>query len=151
MASAGVAALGRLGFAGAIPTLLYLLDEPGLGETAASAIVRIAGGDLPRGAVPEPPHGTSDDDLDVWEPIAPVDAPRAREWWAARAPGFDPKKRYQAGMCVSDDPLGPLFDRLPPGARNDVYLRQRALVSDTPDWELETWTWQQRQPRAKSR
>ena len=139
MANAGVVALGRLGFVGAMPTLLYLLEEPELGETAASAIARIVGDDVPRGAPPAPPPGMSDDDLDEFEPVAPIDAPRARDWWAARAVGFDRKKRYQAGMCVSDDPLGPVFDQLPPAVRNDLYLRQRALVPETPDWELETW------------
>src|SRR5262249_31258064 len=133
----------RLGFVGTMSTLLYLLEEPELGETAASAIARIVGEDLPRGIPPEPPPDMSDDDLDEWEPVAPVDAPRAREWWVARAPQFDPKKRYQAGLCVSDDPLGLVFDQLPLAVRRDIYLRQRALVPDTPDWELETWAWQQ--------
>jgi hypothetical protein len=140
MANAGVVALGRLGLVRAIPTLLYLLEEPELGETAASAIERIVGESVPRGAPPAPPPGMSDDDLDEWEPVAPVDAPRAREWWAERAPRFDSRRRYQAGMCVSDDPLGPLVDQLPPAVRNDVYLRQRALVADTPDWELWCFT-----------
>src|SRR5262249_46663787 len=126
MANAGVVALGRLGFVGAIPTLLYLLDESDLSEAAASAIARIVGEDVPRGVLPAPPPGMSDDDLDAWEPVAPIDTPRAREWWAAHAPRFDPKKRYQSGLCVSDDPLGPVFDQLPPAVRNDLYLRQRA-------------------------
>jgi hypothetical protein len=136
MANAGVVAMGRLGFVRALPTLLYLLEEPELAETAASAIERIVGEDVPRGTPSAPPSDMSDDDLDEWEPVAPLDAPRAREWWAERAPRFDSRRRYQAGLCVSDDPLGPLFDQLPPAIRNDVYLRQRALVADTPDWEL---------------
>jgi len=140
-ARSGVIALGRLGLVGAMPTLLYLLDEGDLVEAAAAAITRITGDELPRGAVPQPPPGMTEDELDLWEPVAPVDAPHAREWWATRAPHFDSRKRYQLGVCVSDDPLGPTFDQLPSGIRCDVYLRQRALVAGTPDRELETWPW----------
>ena len=124
-ARSGVIALGRLGLVAAMPTLLYLLDEPELVECAASAITRITGEELPRGAVAQAPSGMSEDELDLWEPIAPVDATRAREWWATLAPRFDPEKRYQAGVCVSDDPLGPAFDQLPLAIRRDLYLRQR--------------------------
>ena len=42
--------------------------------------------------------------------------------------------------------LGPVFDQLPLAIRYDVYLRERALTPGTPDWELETWTWQQKNP-----
>jgi hypothetical protein len=150
-AKSGVIALGRLGLVGAMPTLLYLLDEPELVEIAASAITRITGEDLPRGTAPPPPSGLSEDDLDLWEPVAPVDATRAREWWATRAPHVDPAKRYQSGVCVSDDPVGPAFDRMSLAIHRDLYLRQRALLAGTPDWELETWPWRHKSPHELSR
>lgn len=86
------------------------------------------------------------DHLDVWDPVAPPDVSAARAWRAAVGAHFDPGKRWQAGVCVSDDPLGAASDRLPSAIRYDVYLylRERALVRGTPDWELETWTWRQR-------
>ena len=70
----------------------------------------------------------------------------ARDGWKANAARFAPAQRYPAGLNVSDDPLGPVFDPLPLAIRYDVYLRERALTSGTPDWELETWTWKQKQP-----
>ena len=74
---------------------------------------------------------------------------RVRDWWKANAARFDPAKRYQTGLNVSDDPLGPVFDQLPLGSRYDVFLRERALTPGTPDWELEMrWTWKQRNPAA---
>jgi hypothetical protein len=75
-----------------------------------------------------------------------VDVRGARAWWDANAPRFESTGRYQAGLRVSDEPLGPVFDQLPATVRYDVYLRERALVPGTPDWELETWTWRQRCP-----
>jgi hypothetical protein len=145
-AIAAVGGLGRLGLAASVPSLLDFLEIPELTEYAAAAMKRITGQTLPRGAPPKPPANLSEEELDLWEPTPPVDMPRARDWWKANASQFDANKRWQAGLCVSDDPLGPVFDQLPLGIRYDVYLRQRALVPDAPDWELETWTWKQRQP-----
>jgi len=138
--------LGRLGLPAAVPFLLEFLSHPELADCAAAAIERITGQEVPRGAPPEPPPGLTEDELDLWEPKPPVDAPRARDWWTASAARFDPSKRYQAGLNVSDTPLGPVFDQLPLAIRYDVYLRERALTPGTPDWELETWTWKQRNP-----
>lgn len=45
------------------------------------------------------------------------------------------QRSRQADLSVSDDPLGPVFDQLPLNIRYDVYLRQRAVVPGTPDWE----------------
>ncbi len=140
--------LGRLGLPAAVPFLLEFLSHPELADSAAAAIERITGQEVPRGAPPEPPPGLTEDELDLWEPKPPVDAPRARDWWRASAAHFDPAKRYQTGLCVSDTPLGPVFDQLPLAIRYDVYLRERALTPGTPDWELETWTWRQRNPTA---
>lgn len=83
---------------------------------------------------------------DPFGPKPLVDVPRARDWWKANATRFDPAKRYQAGLCVSDAPLGPVFDQLPLTIRYDVYLCERALTPGTPDWELETWMWKQKNP-----
>jgi hypothetical protein len=145
VATAAVEALGRLGIAAALPSLLYFLDVPALAESAVGAIARITGQEVPRDEAPPPP-GLTDDELDLWESDPPVDVAGERRWWQAHARHFDPARRYQYGLCVSDDPLGAVFDQLPMNARCDVYLRHRALVLGTPDWELETWPWRQRNP-----
>jgi hypothetical protein len=140
IANASVRALGRLALPGAVPLLLDILDRPELADAAANALARIAGEELLRDDAPPSP---SEDDV---EPAAPMNAARARAWWAANASRFESRKRYQAGRCVSDDPLGLVFQELSPAIRDDVYLRQRALVPRTPDWELETWPWKVRNP-----
>jgi len=38
------------------------------------------------------------------------------------------RPRYQAGLCISDDPLGLVFGQLPLAIGYDVYLRERALT-----------------------
>jgi uncharacterized protein (TIGR02270 family) len=143
-ATAGLAAIGRLGLPAGVPMLLEFLTTPETADCAAAAIERITGQQVPRGDPLNPPSDLTEDELDLWEPTAPVDVPRTNDWWKSNAARFDPNKRWQAGLCVSDDPLGSVFDQLPLGIRYDVYLRQRALVPGTPDWELETWTWNQR-------
>jgi hypothetical protein len=145
-AMAALAALGRLGLPASVPMLLEFLSAPETADCAAAAIERIAGQQVPRGARPDPLAGLTEDELDLWEPKPPVDVARANDWWKSNAARFDPNKRWQAGLCVSDDPLGVVFDQLPLGIRYDVYLRQRVLVPGTPDWELETWSWKQKNP-----
>ncbi len=147
VAKAALNGLGRLALPAAVPFLLEFLDHAELAECAVAAIERITGEQVPRGKPPaEPPPNLTEDELDFWEPIAPIDVPRARDWWKANAARFNPAKRYQAGLIVSDDPLGPVFDQLPLAVRYDVYLRERALTPGTPDWELETWPKYQRNP-----
>ena len=148
LAKAVVGGLGRLGLPAGVPVLLDCLNSPDLVEPAAAAIQRITGLEVPRGALPEPPPELTEDELDFWEPVAPVDVSATREWWQANASRFDPEKRWQFGLCVSDDPLGAVFDQLPLCVRYDVYLRERALTPGTPDWELETWSWKQKNPSA---
>jgi hypothetical protein len=87
-----------------------------------------------------------EEEPDVWEPEPPLDAPRARDWWRANAARLDPAKRYEADLTVTDAPLGPVFDPLLLAIRCDVYRGERALNPGTPDWELETWTWKQKNP-----
>jgi HEAT repeat protein len=135
VAKAALNGLGRLGLPSAVPFLLDLMESPELAEPAAAAIWRITGQEVPRGPAPEPPPGLTEDELDLWEPQPPVDAPRARDWWKANAARFDPAKRYQTGLNVTDAPLGPVFDQLPLAIRYDIYLRERALTPGTPDWE----------------
>ena len=101
---------------------------------------------MPRGAPPPPPDDLSEEERDLWEPEAPIDVGAAREWWSSRAPHFDPKKRYQAGVNVADGALGSALDQLPQRLRRDVYLRERALAKNAPDWELDTWPRRQRNP-----
>jgi hypothetical protein len=148
LAQSAIAALGTLGLVAALPTLLYLLDEPQRAESAASAIERISGEQVPRGAAPAPPENLSEEELDLWEAEAPIDVGATREWWSSRAPRFDPRKRYQVGVNVTDNALGPAFDQLPQRLRRAVYLRERAFTKDAPDWELDTWPRRQRNPSA---
>jgi hypothetical protein len=128
LARAAIAGLGKLGLIAAMRTLLDLLDDAELAKPAASAIARITGERVQRDA------------SDV------IDAAATRAWWSSYAPNFDASRRHQAGLDVSDDPLGAVFDRLPHRLRRDVYLRERALSPNAPDWELETWPWRQRTP-----
>jgi len=146
VAKSAVEALGRLGLVAGVPTLLDLLANEELGEPAAFAFWRITGEKPPRGPAAAPPPGLSENELDLWEPKAPVDVSAARAWWRTNSRRFDPQKTWQVGLCVSDDPLGAVFDQLPLAVRYDVYLRQRALKPNVPDWELETWGWKQKNP-----
>lgn len=145
-ANAAVSALGRLGLPDSVPALLDLLEVPTSAEAAAAAVQRITSLAVPRCAPPQPPAELSEEERDLWEPTLPVDVPLTRDWWKSNQGRFNREKRWQFGLSVSDDPLGPVFDQLPLAVRYDVYLRQRALVPGTPDWELETWTWKQKRP-----
>lgn len=147
-ATAALRALGRLGVPAAMPALLYFLDVSAVAEDAAAAITRLTGLVVPRGAPAPPPADMREDDRDLWDPVAPVEVAGARAWWAQIAGRFDPARRWQAGVCVSDDPLGVAFDQIPLAARHDVYLRERARDRRVPDWELDTWPWRQRDPGA---
>lgn len=146
-ASAAVEAMGILGAAELIPDIVAAVSHPLTSHTAAAAIERISGRSLPRSAPPEPPAHLTEEELDFWfHPGEPV-AEAAEEWWQQSATDFQSGKCYQAGRCVSDDPLGPGFNDLPDEVRRDLYLRQRARdYQNTPDWELETWPRHQRIP-----
>ena len=146
VSGAGIAGLGRLGLPSVVPILLGELESEVHAEQAAEAYWRITGQEVPKGEAPGPPEGLSEDELDFWEPTPPILAEQAKAQWQSSSVRFDPAKRYQVGLCVSDDPLGEVFDQLPLGIRYDVYLRERALTPGTPDWELETWTWRQKSP-----
>ena len=142
-----IQAIGALGLPSSIPQLLQLLGEPTLNDAAALAIERITGFSVPRGDVPEPPPDATEDELDFWAPPAVAISKPACEWWQENSSSFTDGKRYQAGICVSDDPLGIHFNDLPYEVRCDVYLRERATQGNRiPDWELETWPWHQRNP-----
>ena len=117
-----------------------------LADCAFAASERITDQEVPRGSASESPPGLTKDELDLWEPQPSVDLPRARDWWKSNAVRFDPAKRYQTGLNVSDAPLGPVFDQFSLAIRYDIYLHERALTPGTPDWELETWTWKQKNP-----
>lgn len=147
-AKASVNALGRLGLPSAGPCLLKCLSRPDLADYVATAFERITGIPAPRGPALPPPSHMTEDELDFWTPPQPVDVDALRTIWHPALSRLDPSKRWQMGLNVSDDPLGPVFDQLPPAVRYDVYLRERALRHDaTPDWELETWWQHQRNPR----
>jgi hypothetical protein len=150
-AKAALRGLGRLGLRRGVRYLMEFLSDPELAQCAATAIKRITGQDVPRGPMPEPPPELTEDELDLWEPEAPPDVDAMYGWWQVNAERFDRNKRWQWGLCVSDDPLGEVFDQLPLAIRYDVYLRERALTPGTPDWELETWTWRQKNPGGNDR
>ena len=146
LAQPSIVGLGRLGNPVSVPFLLGTLDRPELAEAAAVSIRYITGIDLPRILSIETLHCLSDDELERCEASAPLDISRAHDLWKANSSRFDRSKRWQWGQCVSEDPLGPVFEQLPLAIRYEVYLRQRALVPGTPDWELETWPWKEKHP-----
>ncbi len=146
-AQPAVQALGILGASEAIPELIRMLSDPRTAHVAADALERITGRGVARSDPPPPPDHLTEDELDFWfhpgDPIPEV----AHEWWRQNHYYFERNKRYQAGRCVSDDPLGSGFDELPDTIRRDVYLRERALhPQTTPDWELDTWPCHHRNP-----
>jgi uncharacterized protein (TIGR02270 family) len=145
-------AMGILGATDLIPTIIKALGNPVTSQAAAVALERISGRGVPRNDPPPPPDHLTEDELDFWfHPGDPI--PEAAEtWWKQNHYYFETGKRYQAGRCVSDDPLGTVFDELPDEIRMDIYLRQRALDSaNTPDWELETWPKYHKNPAWASR
>jgi hypothetical protein len=147
-AKAALLGIGKLGHLEAIPFLLETLAQSDLSEWAAGSIERIVGGKVPRGLPPPMPPHLTEDEMDVWEAVAPVDPEAAAHWWRSRKHLFVPGGRWQCGVCVSDQPLREVvFDNLPLTVRYDVYLRERALVAGTPDWEMETWVWDQKNVR----
>jgi len=139
-ATAAIEAMGILGATELIPDIVTAIDNPLTSQAAAVAIERISGRMVPRSDPPPPPDHLTEEELDFWfHPGDPVPG-AAHQWWKQSRYDFDAGKRYQAGRCVSDDPLGAIFDELPDELRRDVYLRERALnFKQTPDWELETW------------
>lgn len=54
--------------------------------------------------------------------------------------------KLESIAAITDDSLGAAFEPLPHRLRRAVYLRRRALVPGTPDWELDTWPSRQRDP-----
>ncbi len=146
-APAAIEAMGACGASELIPDILNALNSPRTADAAANALERISGRSVPRSDPPPPPEHLTEDELDFWfHPGAPVPEV-AHEWWKLNRYYFEGGKRYQAGRCVSDSPLGEGFDDLPDPIRRDIYLRERALnFANTPDWELETWPKYQRNP-----
>lgn len=142
-ATAAIRGLGRLGHVTDVPFLLDLLTEVDTARSAAAAIERITGGTLPRST----PARTIQADLDFDDVDAPIEINSARDWWSANKELFDHRKHWQSGYCISDAPLGDVFELLPTGIRYDVYLRQRVYDPSTPDWEIETWPWKIKNPR----
>lgn len=116
LAASGIAALGRLGRVGAIPTLLERIEDSDLALPASRAFTRITG------------HGTA----------GAIGSLAARDWWEEAKSRFSADGRWQAGRHVSKAPLGEGFDDLPLAVRIDLLLGARAAdPSRTPDWELE--------------
>lgn len=146
-ATAAVEAMGILGATELIPDIIAALANPVTWQAAAGVLERISGRGVPRNDPPPPPEQLTEDELDFWfHPGDPIPE-AAEQWWKQNHYYFEPGKRYQAGRCVSDNPLGPVFEDLPDDVRIEVYLRQCALdFPNTPDWELETWPQYHRNP-----
>ena len=144
-AVAALEAMGNCGATELIPNILAALNIPLTADAAARSLERISGRMVPRSDPPPPPDHLTEDELDFWSHPGDPIPEAAHQWWKQNHYYFEAGKRYQAGRCVSDEPLGPVFDELPDEIRYDVYLRERALrFNQTPDWELETWPRHQR-------
>jgi len=140
-------AIGRLGFVDSIPILIEALSDPALIEPAAAAFQRITGEPVRRGDPLPPPADATEEQLDFDDPIVPVDIKATKAWWSSESHRFPRGERFRAGHCVSENPLGTVYDHLPGDARLDVYLRERALKGQgVPDMEPETWWYRQRNP-----
>jgi uncharacterized protein (TIGR02270 family) len=151
-AQPAVQALGILGASESIPELINMLSHTRTAHVAANSLERITGRGVARTDPPAPPEHLTEEELDFWsnpgDPIPEV----AHEWWRQNHYYFERSKRYQAGKCVSGNPLGDGFDELPDRIQKDVYLRERALNPQmTPDWELDTWPCYQHNPSWASR
>lgn len=146
-ALAAVKAMGGVGAPVLIPYLIEMLADPVLGDAAAQALERIAFYSVPRGDAPEPPQDASEEVLDFWNPPSPPILSAAKSWWHENQSLFSIGRRFQAGICVSENPLGEHFDSLPDEVRYDLYLRERTVGgASIPDWELETWPQHERNP-----
>jgi uncharacterized protein (TIGR02270 family) len=145
-----LAAVKSMGGVGAPVLILYLIElmaDPVLGDAAAQSLERIAFYSVPRGDPPQPPPDATEEELDFWNPPSPPIPELAKAWWHENKSLFSNGRRYQAGVCISENPLGEHFDQLPDEVRYDLYMRERALGNlSVPDWELETWPQHERNP-----
>jgi HEAT repeat protein len=146
-AMSAVKAMGGVGAPILIPFLIDLLASPVLGDAAALALERTAFYSVPRGDAPEPPPDASEEVLDFWNPPSPPIPAPAMAWWNENQSLFSSGRRYQAGVSVSENPLGDHFDLFPDEVRYDLYLREKAVGSaSVTDWEMETWPQYERDP-----
>ena len=137
-----VAALGAIGKGGwieSLPQLFPYLDSEEHQESAALAFERVTGLSVPRGEPQEPPDHLSEDEKDFWVPVGKPETHLILDWWQKNASQFSKHQRYQEGLDVSPATFSATLPDLSPLVSLDVYLRERALQSQIPDWELETW------------
>jgi len=148
---AALETLGALGCVEAIPVLVTAMADPALAHAAGAAFRRITGADDIDADEPLPvPEGVNEEEADFLDSSLPPDPDRANEWWAAENARFEPTGRWQAGVDVSQDPLGECFNELPLPCRRDIYLQECALHrSETPELELEAMADLQLQAEAR--
>lgn len=144
---AALNALGRLGLPQSMPSILDSLKVSSHAETAASSFERITGQPVIRRPLQDLPTHLSEDELDTRDTRGPIDLAATRRLWQSLSAKFTFESRWQSGLSISHAPLSDgIFERLPLQSGYDIYLRERAFHPHTPDWELETWIWNQKTP-----
>lgn len=140
-ATGALAGLGALGAIDAMPLLLDAMTDDALAHAAGRAFTRITGfGDIEAATPPPAPIDLDDDAIDDSEDGPPPDPAKARAWWERASHRFTREGRWQSGLDVSRDPLGPHFDALPLETRLALYLGERVRdVEVAPEQELEAY------------
>ena len=78
---------------------------------------RITNYSVPRSAPPDPPANATEEELDFWNPPSPPIPSAGEVWWREHNEQYRDGKRYQAGICVSENALVEHFDQLPDEVR----------------------------------
>lgn len=142
LAPCAVAALGALGRPSAVPLLLELTRDEGLGVPAAFAYQRITGFRDVFGEKPWPPPEVAEGE-DENEDLPPDPDAIAADW-RQREPRLAKDSAWQFGIAIPNDRLPERFDDLPLHARADVWWRLRARGAKVPPIELEAQALRQR-------
>ncbi len=142
LARTAVAALGTLGRVSAVPLLLELTRDKGLGVLAALAYQRLTGARDVFGSKPWPPPPVAEGEDEV-EDLPPAPDQIAADW-RRRETKLAKERAWQFGQEIGPSALPTDFDSLPLHARRDVYLRLRARRITVPDLELEALALHQR-------
>ncbi len=142
LARTAVAALGALGRSTAVPLLVELARDEGLGVPAALAYQRITGFRDVFGEKPWPPPEVAEGE-DENEDLPPAPDAIAADW-RKRDARLPKDRSWQFGAEIPSDRLPACMDELPLHARADAYWRLRARRVSVPEIELEAMALQQR-------
>lgn len=119
--SAALAALGASGQVAAVPQILEAIKDPAVAVPAGKAFLRISGALGTESAEPLPPPAhLSQEEREFHEPQITVDPEKARAWWERDKGRFEPAGRWQCGLEIGREPLGPRLDLLPLAYRRDA-------------------------------